>query len=884
MQKIKKIATQFPMLNKTVFFIVLLTLFFAVLSAANAIDINVDNSTVGGGIQKGLNLANDTDTILLAPGNYNGNNNTGININKNITLKGNGPTNSVVIDAQGQSRIFTMGSNINVKFVNIMFINGKTTGNGGAILNNAGNTMMTFMDCSFINNTATLTNSKDGKGGAIYNAGAEFSVSNSNFINNKAESGNGYNTYGGAIYNTGHNFTINNNSSFTNNTAYEGGAIYNDYGTNFTVGNSSFKDNHAGKIAGAIMNYGGNFTVTNSCFINNSVTGDEFGYGGTGGAIHNTGTNFIVANSHFADNLAKGSTSDGYGGAIYNSNNNFKVENSTFANNIADVGAGIYLSNSANNCTVTNSTFVANIAKSGAAIRNNIGVNFTVANSIFLNNIANTYGGAIYNTGVKFTVANSTFTDNTAKSNGGAIYNTGTNSTVVNSTFTGNTGTYGGAVYNTGTNSTVINSTFAGNTAKSNGAGIYNQGSMLVSGNTMENNNAALGNMIYNAGNMGVLNLTYLNNDTIKVVNGQNITLFATLTDDMGNTITGKNISFIVNGIVVGSITSVEGNASINYTVPDFEGLLPVSGDYAGHFNYQISLLNGQLRGLIETNSTINTPDNIKVGQKINVTGTATDKNGNPIANTIINVIIGGKNYTVTTDDNGDWILPYTTTQAGNINASVQWNGNDSFLGFINNTSFNVEKSSTNSTILVPDNVNVGETINITGLAKDEFDNPLAITVLNVIVNNQPFTVTTDATGIWNLDYIPSVSGNFNISVDWEGNEKYFGFVNITSFNAVEAISDDTNITNFTNNHTSNDTIDDIDDDTPLYASNCTINFIKRDTPTNTTNNSTNNLNKASLSIETKANMKKTGIPFILAIVVSLTCVGLLAYRRIYQE
>ncbi|RBQ24365.1 hypothetical protein ALNOE001_02930 [Candidatus Methanobinarius endosymbioticus] len=42
------------------------------------------------------------------------------------------------------------------------------------------------------------------------------------------------------------------------------------------------------------------------------------------------------------------------------------------------------------------------------------------------------------------------------------------------------------------------------------------RGSMIVSRNIMNGNTAALGgNMIFNNGQMGVLNLTYINNSTI---------------------------------------------------------------------------------------------------------------------------------------------------------------------------------------------------------------------------------------------------------------------------------------------------------------------------------------------------------------------------------
>ncbi|RBQ24119.1 hypothetical protein ALNOE001_05060 [Candidatus Methanobinarius endosymbioticus] len=91
---------------------------------------------------------------------------------------------------------------------------------------------------------------------------------------------------------------------------------------------------------------------------------------------------------------------------------------------------------------------------------------------------------------------------------------------------------------------------------------------MSVFKNSMSDNTANLGQMIYNEGRMGVLNLTFIANSTWLVNKGSTIILYAKLLDDMGNTVTGQNISFYINGIFFANITSIEGYANINYTIP----------------------------------------------------------------------------------------------------------------------------------------------------------------------------------------------------------------------------------------------------------------------------------------------------------------------------
>lgn len=80
------------------------------------------NNTSASEINTTLNGATPRDIIELDEGTYKGNNNTNITINKNMTIQGKGK-DKVILDAQGLSRIFTIGNNLNVIFINITFIN-----------------------------------------------------------------------------------------------------------------------------------------------------------------------------------------------------------------------------------------------------------------------------------------------------------------------------------------------------------------------------------------------------------------------------------------------------------------------------------------------------------------------------------------------------------------------------------------------------------------------------------------------------------------------------------------------------------------------------------------------------------------------------------------
>lgn len=500
------------------------------------------------------------------------------------------------------------------------------------------------------------------------------------------------------------------------------------------------------------------------------------------------------------------------------------------------------------NIIFINITFInANATGNGGAFFNSQdNTNIKFINCTFINNTATSGGGAIYNQyGVSFLVDNCTFIDNSAASNGGAIVDNAQprtrygNFTVVNSTFISNSAaSNGGAIYSNNMFANLTDNTFIDNNA-SIGGGIYNNGNMSVSGNTMTGNSATIrGNVIYNAGRMGILNLTYLNNSTQDVTIGQNVSLFATLTDDMGNLITGQNISFYVNGILIRNVTAIEGYANLTYTASGPSGIVPVNGTYIGSGAYPINIANGQLRiNKLNASSTIVAPEKVLVGKTINITGVATDENGNPLANTELNVTVDGVTYTVTTDSNGNWVLPYTPTHTGNVDVSVSWAGNSTHNGFTNSTNFDVEKRNIIVTLTVDENNDGSVTITANATYEDDGSPAVDYPVEFYLDGNLVGDGSTDNNGIASLT-IPAnkiTDGPHTITVIVIGGD---------------TANDGTASIEFTKISQDNET------------------------------NETNNTNETIKNPVTSADMKETGIPIIAVILVLLASISFIIRKK----
>ena len=182
-------------------------------------------------------------TVSIADGLYTGVNNTKITINKDITIKGQSRSGTI-INGTNSAWIFKILRG-HVVIGNLTLANGYRSatqhdensdeifdGDGGAIVNKG---ILTVEDSNLIGNTAS-------DGGAIFNWGT-LTVARSTFAGNAA------NVSGGAVYVLGSSTIV--DSTFTKNIATYGGAI--DKEADLTLKNCIFIKN-MGYRGGAILN------------------------------------------------------------------------------------------------------------------------------------------------------------------------------------------------------------------------------------------------------------------------------------------------------------------------------------------------------------------------------------------------------------------------------------------------------------------------------------------------------------------------------------------------------------------------------------------------------------------------------------------------------
>ena len=291
------------------------------------LDSSIINDQQSSNLEEKINNAKSNDEILLNPGVYKVHN---IQIDKNITIKGNGNPNDVIIDGEKKSSIFLIRNpNVHVTFKNLTFINGLTDNFGGAISIETGNVYVD--NCIFINNTA-LENTN---AGAISNYGtAEHKsylfVNNSLFLNNHADHD------GGAITTCYANSDIYNSVFINNSAVRDGGAIRVSLYGYGNVQDCIFMFNHADEWGGAYYSWSGESNVKRCIFMNNTA-------GTNGGAV------MVSGNINIEDSIIVNNNGGETGGSfyiqqpMYNAKTIINVHNNIITNNTSPYGKEIFI-------------------------------------------------------------------------------------------------------------------------------------------------------------------------------------------------------------------------------------------------------------------------------------------------------------------------------------------------------------------------------------------------------------------------------------------------------------------------------------------------------------------------------------------------------------
>jgi predicted outer membrane repeat protein len=303
-------------------------------------------------IQKAVDFALYSETIIVLDGTYTGNGNCEIDfLGKPLRVLSETGPESCIIDCQDSGRGFYLHNNESseAQIEGFKIINGMAYDGAGIYCSNGSSPSIT--NCIISNCWAYSWGLLGGEGGGIFtDSSCNPTLTDCTFSQNRASwDGGGVSIYYGN--------PILNNCKFERNMAGDwGGGLCNNYGSP-TLTDCNFSENSALTYGGGLFNEEGYPVLKNCTFIKN----DAIEY--DGGGIYNDYGDLIIENCNFINNSA---TDWGAGFYTLDSFGTTLTNCLFYANTAGSEGGAIYSDESI--ATITNCTFASNNASDGNAI------------------------------------------------------------------------------------------------------------------------------------------------------------------------------------------------------------------------------------------------------------------------------------------------------------------------------------------------------------------------------------------------------------------------------------------------------------------------------------------------------------------------------------
>ena len=259
---------------------------------------------------------------------------------------------------------------------------------------------------------------------------------------------------------------------------------------------------------------------------------------------------------------------------------------------------------------------------------------------------------------------------------------------------------------------------------------------------------------------------------------GKNITISGILKDEFGKPLSNVNISVVINDEVKSSNVTTDNNGkySMNVTKSNV-GIKNIIVSYDGNLTHYASSNSSSLNvTTINTTITVNTTHSVKIGSSIIINGVLKDVYGNILPNTEVIIVVNGKEYTIMTNNEGYYEMPYTTYIIGSRLVLVKYLGNSTHNPASNQTNFYVNPINTTITVstnLTNGSVKFGQSILINGTVYDEFGNILPNTEVSIIIDEETYTTTSDANGKYQFIRKSQSIGIKKVIVQYNGNYTY---------------------------------------------------------------------------------------------------------------
>ena len=253
---------------------------------------------------------------------------------------------------------------------------------------------------------------------------------------------------------------------------------------------------------------------------------------------------------------------------------------------------------------------------------------------------------------------------------------------------------------------------------------------------------------------------------------GEKTKVTGKLIDENNNILPDASIKLLINNGRATVRTNEEGKF-----IHEFEanrvGTNSVTAIFNGNNIYEVSnnAINFEVIPL-ETEITLETIENLKLGKKTQVKGKLIDEYGNIIPKATIKLLVNNGRATVRTDEEGIFTREINANRVGTNNITAIYNGSNQYKVSSNSTNFEVIPLDTRITLDNIEDTKLGNKTLITGMLFNENDEIVPNATIKFIINNGRATAKTNEKGEYFYEYNTTRTGRINMVVMFLGNKR----------------------------------------------------------------------------------------------------------------
>ncbi|RAP48707.1 MAG: hypothetical protein BZ135_00210 [Methanosphaera sp. rholeuAM6] len=265
---------------------------------------------------------------------------------------------------------------------------------------------------------------------------------------------------------------------------------------------------------------------------------------------------------------------------------------------------------------------------------------------------------------------------------------------------------------------------------------------------------------------------------TIKTQKYQNeVTLNGKILDANGKKIETfySNVRLKLNNKILATDTINGAFSTVNAISMNSIGKNNITIYYEGEDEYSPSYFNTSFeveKQDVKIDYTIGTTEN-NVGTKIVIAGKLTDANHNPLTSERVYININNNQYSVKTDEFGDFTYEKTEKETGTYKVTLQYNSNDYYNEKTVTKSIKIDKKDSKIYLNSIASQEPGIKLNVFGQLTDNKSQAISNAKINIKINDDKHELSTDENGYYLLQYTTKNIGTNNVSVSYSGNEYY---------------------------------------------------------------------------------------------------------------